>query len=133
MNKVLPQKKDNEMGKKNDRSSLFHTFLFAFPFASITFHPNIDSLSLAFIQSFVQTKKNRDNIPTVRIPILRYTIFAPASPQFGYQLIYSRYELELHREELNCRETTKYLTPNPSYSTVTDLAKFRGLSTSQPR
>ncbi len=62
-------------------------------------------LSTALIQSFVQTKKNRDNVPTVRIPILRYTYICSRFSPVQIPTNYTRYELELHKEELNYRET----------------------------
>jgi hypothetical protein len=60
--------------------ALFQAFLPAFSIASPGSNPNTDRLFPAFIQSFVQIKKNQDDVPTVRIPILRYTYICSRFP-----------------------------------------------------
>lgn len=59
-----------ELRRNGDHSGSFSGFSSHFFSGLISFNPNTDRLPLSFIQSFVQTKKNRESVPTVRPPIL---------------------------------------------------------------
>lgn len=61
---------NRELSGNGDPSGSFSGFSSRFFSGLISFNPQSDKLSSTCIHAFVQTKKNRDNVPTVRLPIL---------------------------------------------------------------